>query len=108
VVMLGQVGPARVDLDRLATRWSSPDYRPLVASLAEMDFPTAGSLLATYAGCASGLAPWLQGAQINRDRNMRLQYLAGLSWDSGLEASIYDHMLGYRRYPPDFFVRSQP
>ena len=36
-------------------------------------------LLATYAGQAPLLKEWSQGAQINTDRNLRLQYLAGMS-----------------------------
>ena len=36
-------------------------------------------LLATYFGQASLLTEWSRDAQINTDRNLRLQYLAGMS-----------------------------
>ena len=38
----------------------------------------AASLLTTYGGQARDLAPWLADAEINRDSNLRLQYLAGM------------------------------
>ena len=34
-------------------------------------------LFSTYAGRASDLKGWLKDAAINRDRSLRLQYLAG-------------------------------
>jgi hypothetical protein len=43
--------------------------------------------------------PWLAGAQINRDRNLRLMYMAGL------EAEILDEILSYRDYPAELFGR---
>ena len=102
-VLLGQNGPAKIDMDAVRDRWTSPAYSLAASSLAEAGVPSPGSLFATYAGRASDLAPWLGGAQINRDRNLRLQYLAGLGVDSGLEALIYKHILSYCRYPEDYF-----
>jgi len=52
------------------------------------------------------LAPWLQDAQINHDRNLRLQYLAGLSLNEYDQQAIYAQMLRYRRYPDHLFVGS--
>jgi spermidine synthase len=106
VVVLGQNGPARIDMDALRKRWSSHDYEWAAASLAKVGFPTPDSLLATYAGRAAELAPWLAGAQINRDRNLRLQYLAGLGLNAGMEATIYSHMLAYCEYPEGLFFGS--
>ena len=40
-------------------------------------------MLATYSGRAADLAPWLKNADINRDRNLRLQYLAGMALNAG-------------------------
>ncbi|HEY5060259.1 MAG TPA: hypothetical protein VII52_01935, partial [Gemmatimonadaceae bacterium] len=50
------------------------------------------------------LAPWLAGAQINRDSNLRLQYLAGMGLNTYENASIYDDMLRYRAFPNNLFV----
>jgi spermidine synthase len=104
IVMLGQNGPTQIDMDGLRVRWSSPEYREAAASLAEVGFTSPSSLLDTYAGRAAELAPWLLDSQINRDRNLRLQYLAGLGLDSALEGAIYREMLLYCRYPEGLFV----
>ena len=75
-------------------------------SLHDVGFPSAISLLGTYAGQRSDLTEWLRGAQINRDRNMRLQYLAGMALNTSQENAIYQDMLRYLRYPEELFVAS--
>ena len=47
-----------------------------------------------------------QGAQINRDGNLRLQYLAGLALNFSQENLIYDQLLSYRRFPEGLFAVS--
>ncbi len=106
-VLLGQSAPAHVDLDGLKARWSSPAYKAAAASLAEVGFTVPEDLVATYAGRAPEMAPWLADSQINRDGNLRLQYLAGLGLNSSLEATIYAHMLGYLQYPENLFFGSE-
>ena len=61
-------------------------------------------MLSTYAGQARDLAPWLAGAQLNRDSNLRLQYLAGFGLNMYQSSSIYSQMLRYRKFPDDLFV----
>jgi len=63
-------------------------------------------LLATYGGQASDLTEWLKDASINRDRNLRLQYLAGLGLNLYQGGPIYDQMLAYRRFPDKLFIGS--
>ena len=106
-VVLGQSGPAHIDMDGVHDRWTSPAYKAAAASLAEVGFSVPEDLLSTYAGRAAELAPWLADAQINRDGNLRLQYLAGLGLNSALEATIYAHMLGYLEYPENLFFGSE-
>ena len=106
-VLLGQGGPAHIDMDGVKDRWSSPAYKAAAASLAEVGFSVPEDLLATYAGRVVELAPWLADAQINRDANLRLQYLAGMGLNSALEATIYAHMLGYLEYPENLFFGSE-
>ena len=50
-------------------------------------------MLATYAGQGSDLQPWLKGAEINRDRNLRLQYLAGMAVNENQGKKIFDDIL---------------
>ena len=63
-------------------------------------------LLATYGGQASDLRLWLAGAQINSDRNLRLQYLAGWAADLPRAASRSDSYLACRKYPDNIFTGS--
>ena len=51
--------------------------------------------------------PWLADAQINRDRNLRLQYMAAWAVNNYLQAIIYDEMLLYRRFPANLIVGSE-
>ena len=104
IVLLGQAGPTRIQVDELQTRLASPEYSRVAQSIGEVGFHSAADLLATYAGQASDLKPWLAGAQLNRDGNLRLQFLAGLSVNTNREEEIYDQMLRYRRFPADLFA----
>ena len=45
------------------------------------------------------LQPWLSGAEINRDGNLRLQYLAGMAVNTSAEGIIYNQILMYRHFP---------
>ena len=49
----------------------------------------------------------LKDAGINRDRNLRLQYLAGMGLNWKLAAKIHSEMLGYRHFPEDLFTGSE-
>ena len=104
IVLLGQASPMSIQVDELQNRLSSPEYSRVAQSIREVGFHSAADLLATYAGQASDLKPWLRGAQLNRDGNMRLQYLAGLAVNTNREEEIYDQMLRYRRFPVDLFA----
>jgi spermidine synthase len=103
VVLLGSVGPAQVDLNMLAQRMSRPDYAPVIASLTDVNFNSPVELFSTYAGRASDLRPWLQDAIINRDRNLRLQYLAATGLNEYISGAIFDQIVAYRRWPEDIF-----
>ncbi len=108
VVLLGQTGAVRIDVDELLRRLERPEQARVVKSLRELGFGSALHLLGAYAGQGSDLRSWLRGAQINRDRNLRLQYLAGLGLNMQGAYFIYEQMLRYRRYPKELFVASPP
>jgi spermidine synthase len=107
-VVLGQVEPARIDLDALEGRLLRPDHGRVIRSLQDVGFNSLVSLLATYGGQRSDLTGWLQEAEINRDGNLRLQYLAGLALNTSMEGTIYSQILSYRQYPRTLFVGSEP
>jgi spermidine synthase len=106
VVLVGQVGKLQIDVDKMEARLTSPQFAQVRQSLAEIGFYSATDLLSTFGGQAADLTPWLKDAQVNRDRNLRLQYLAGLGVNAYEEATIYSQILRYRKIPPDLFTGS--
>lgn len=106
LVLLGQVGGTRINVDDIEQRLQSPEYAQVALSLREIGFSSATDLFSTYAGQARDLAEWLKDAAINRDRNLRLQYLAGLGLNLYQAQAIYADLLGYRRFPDNVFVGS--
>jgi spermidine synthase len=65
------------------------------------------ALLATYAGRAADLKEWMRDAQINTDRNLRLQYLAGMWLNFYIGTEILSSILGHYRFPDELFVGSE-
>jgi spermidine synthase len=106
VLLLGQRSPGRIDVDAIQARLEEPAYARVAESLREVGLGTAVELLSTYAGQDRDLMPWLQGAEINRDGNLRLQYMAGLAVNANAEQAIYSEMLGYRRFPANLLSGS--
>lgn len=104
VVLLGQNGDARIDVDRIEQRLADPRFAQVAQSLGEIGFYNGIDLLSTFAAQGPQLQPWLADAQVNRDRNLRLQYLAGLGVNKYEQAQIYSEILQYRAVPPNLFV----
>jgi spermidine synthase len=104
IVLFGQAEPLRIDLDAIEQRLNRPDYAVVANSLREVGMNSALDLFANYAGRAADLQGWLKDAAINRDRNLRMQYLAGLALNLDEGADIYAGMLAYRRFPADVFI----
>ena len=104
LVLLGQADGLKIDVDEFQNRMRRDPQ--VTQSLEEVGFKTVVSLLGTYAGQGHDLGPWLERAEINRDRNLRLQYLAGMGLNHDQAGFIYDDMLSYRRFPDELFVGS--
>jgi spermidine synthase len=107
LVLLGQVEPTRIDVEQVQARLNSPGYAPVAQSLRDIGFFSAVDLFSTYAGQGPDLADWLKDAAINRDRNLRLQYLAGMGLNLYQSGTIYADMLAYSRFPDSLFVGSE-
>jgi spermidine synthase len=121
-VLLGQVEPFRIDLDGLSEMLNSPDYERVKQSLIDVGFGALSAsklrwepveygnavidLMARYAGRSADMKGWTANAQINTDRNLRLQYLAGMSVNSYMEAEILNGIMKYYKFPDDIFIGS--
>jgi spermidine synthase len=106
VVLLGQNGDAKINVDQIEERLTSPQFAQVAQSLSEIGFFSGVDLLSTFAAQGPQLRPWLADAQVNRDRNLRLQYLAGLGVNKYEQAQIYSEILQYRAVPQNLFVGS--
>jgi spermidine synthase len=105
-VFMGQAEPLSVDLDEVQQRLDRPDYTPVLQSLNDIGVTSAFDLFSTFLGQKSDLGPWIAGADINRDQDLRLQYLAGWGINSALEDTLYRKMLSLRASPRNLFTGS--
>jgi spermidine synthase len=107
LVLMGSVDPLKVDVDAIEQRLKSPEYVRVAQSLSEIGMQSATDLFSTYAGKRPDLDPWMSDAIINRDRNLRLQYLAGLGLNLYQADVIYADMLRHSsRFPDELFTAS--
>jgi spermidine synthase len=118
-ILFAQVEPPVIDLDALRKRLDRPDHERVKQSLLEVgyggevaiqDEGVSGTelidLFATYAGQAPLMKDWTRDAQINTDRNLRLQYLAGLWLNTNMGARTLNSILEHYRFPAQTFVGS--
>jgi spermidine synthase len=106
MVFLAQAEPLKINLDEVQQRLDRADYKPVLDSLKEVEIGSSLGLFSTYAGQKSDLGHWTKGAEINRDANLRLSYLAGWGINSSLEDYLYRQMLKYRKRPDNIFTGS--
>lgn len=107
LVLVGQLDPKPIDVDRVQRRLSDPANAIIARSLSEIGINSAVDLFATYGGRVDDMQRWLAGAQINTDRNLRLQYLAGLGLNLYQSAEIYRNMSAEARFPEGLFTGSE-
>jgi spermidine synthase len=105
VVMLGQLDPAPIDVDAITQRL---DANPqAAASLRNVGFASAIDLISSYAARGPNLVGWLEGAAVNTDRDLRLQYLAGMGLNVADQNKIYSELTQARQLPDGLFVGSE-
>jgi spermidine synthase len=102
-VLLGQAQPLEIDVDALRARFQETNYQRVGADLEPLGLGNALDLLSTYAGRKQDIATWLATAEINRDRNLRLQYLAGTHLDSNQGEKAHLQIVERRKFPDDLF-----
>ncbi len=103
VVLLGHDGPTTIDIRAMEQRFQQAGYRAVGSSLIESGFETPIDLFSTYAGSGPQLRDWLQGAEINTDKNLRLQYLAGVGLNNYTAADIFSEIAKFRTFPETLF-----
>jgi len=105
-VLMGTVEAPHFNIDEWEARLNSPEYVAVKDSLREISIYSALDLFANYAGRASDMKAYLADAQINRDRDLRLQYLAGLGLNLYQSGPIYADILRHKKYPEGLFSGS--
>jgi spermidine synthase len=108
VVLASRPEGATIDVDALLLRMDRKDHSEVSRSLREVGFKGVIDLLATYGGRGPDLKDWLKDAEINSDRNLRLQYLAGMGSNVHRSAAIYYEIAFHRKFPEDLFLASGP
>ncbi len=106
LVALGQPGRTTINIDSVSAFLGDPANARIANSLQEVGISSLLDLFGSYAGNRADLASWLTGAQINRDRNLRLQYLAGLANNTYQNADIFRAMTAGLHFPDGLFVAS--
>jgi spermidine synthase len=106
LVLFGQMGNKPIDVDAIQARLDMPQNEPIRKSLSEINIASALDLFGTFAGDRAGLAGWLSDATINTDRNLRLQYLAGMGLNLYQSAPIYRNMIQKSQYADRLFTGS--
>jgi spermidine synthase len=107
VVLFGQTDPAPINVDAAAERFNLPDNAHAAKSLRGIGFVSAIDSIASYSGRGPDLALWLRGATINTDRNLRLQYLAGMGLNVTAQDQIRSELADAGWIPPGLFTASE-
>jgi spermidine synthase len=106
VVLFGQVDPAPIRFADIDRRLNRPENERAAESMRTVGFESGMDLLASYAGRSADLKAWLKGAAINMDRDLRLQYLAGMGVNVNATDQIYKELMDERRFPEGLFIAS--
>ena len=106
LVLFGQLGGGKIDVDAVQKRLDDPANSAVIDSLRQVGINSAVELFATYGGSRVDMQNWLRDAQINTDRNLKLQFLAGLGLNLYQSDAIYQAMKRDAKYPENLFTGS--
>ena len=106
MVFMGQLEPLKIDLDKAEARYERPEHEGVRQSLRDIEINNLYDLFSTYSGSAADLAPYVRGAAVNTDADLKLSYLAGWGINSNLEDYLYRQMIKYRSIPVNVFTGS--
>lgn len=91
-VLVGSAEPIVIDASAIEAKLHTPRYAPVLQSLVDVNYGSAVELFGTFAAHSSQLTNYLADAQINRDRNLRLQYLAGMAVNHYEQSQLYSDL----------------
>ena len=97
MVFMGQMEPLKIDVDAVQAKLNRSDYSPVLESLRDIHIYSAISLFSVYTGQNADLGEWVKGSVINRDRDLKLMYMAGWGINSNIADTIYRDMLRFRQ-----------
>ncbi len=101
VTVLAQESPLEIDAAFIDNRLrANPEVR---RSLAEVNLLSALALFKTFAGDRRHVMDWLADGELNLDRNLRLEYLAGQAHNTWEDSIIYNGMTRHLTYPEGLF-----
>jgi spermidine synthase len=103
LVLFGQLGDGKINVDEVQKRLDDPANAAVLESLRQVGIFSAIDLFGTYAGGRADMQAWLSDAIINTDRNLKLQYLAGLGLNLYQSDAIYQAMKQDAKYPEGLF-----
>ena len=109
LVLFGQLEGGKINVDKVQARLDDPKNAAIANSLRQVGINSAVELFGTYAGNSRDLKSWFDRdpkVTINTDRNLRLQYLAGLGLNLYQSDPIYRSMIRDARYPEGLFEGS--
>lgn len=78
VTLMGHTGPMEKTPDQISEGFSVPEIK---ASFQQLGIFSIDQVFKFYTGHEGDIAWWLEDAEINRDHNLRLEYLAGQALD---------------------------
>jgi spermidine synthase len=102
VVLVGGLEPLHIDLPTTERRMFSTPR--MAESFKEVRINSVIDLLSCYGAGGRDMAGWLEGAPINRDFSLKLEYISGLAMDIKEADPIYAHMVEGRTFPAGSFT----
>ena len=105
IIAVAQADETPIDLQAVQDRI---DNNPeLKAALKEVDLDSVEKLFNHYVGYGKDLETMLQNAEINRESNLKLEYMAGMASYMQEPDAILRLVLRALRYPTEVFVNDE-
>ncbi|QEG32920.1 Spermidine synthase [Bythopirellula goksoeyrii] len=105
IIAVAQVDEVPIDLQAVQDRIDS--NKKLKSALDEVHLGSVVDLFKHYVGCGKDLDTILQDAQINRESNLKLEYMAGLASYIQEPDAILRIILSPLRYPTEMLINDE-